>query len=130
VPDITPDFNEDEWSVEPKPRSNGQRRGRITGRVRNSQVAPQSIAMNQQPNRADRRWYQKHVTKRSDRLHLVLFGGWRKHDTRQQIAHRRSMLAGQNMPVDGLTRAERRAEHAVIYRAWRKSHSRRITPSR
>lgn len=104
-----------------------QLHGPIRGQGRNSTLAPTGIVDGVPPNRAARRWYQKTITRRSDRLHLVLFGGWRKHDTTQQKRHQGALLAGQNKPTDGLTRRERRAEHSEIYRAWRKSASRRTT---
>jgi hypothetical protein len=128
--ELTPDFNEDEFTIEPARRPQRQLSGRITGQPRNRDVAPNGVVYGRAPNRKDRRWYQKNVTARGGRLHHVLLGGWRKHDTRQQIRTRIELARGLNAPVDGLTRRERRAEHALTYRAWRKSHSRRITPER
>lgn len=119
MPGLTDGFGDD-WTPERKGK-NGQRSGRITGRPRNRDVGAQVIVDGVPPNREARRNYQKTVTKRADRLHIVLLGGWRKHDTAQQIAHRRSMQSGANDPGDGMTRADRRAEYLANYRTHRKN---------
>jgi hypothetical protein len=98
-----------------------QQHGPIRAPGRNSDLPTSSF----QQNRAGRRQYVRENQTRTNRLHLLGFGRWRRHREANYESH-----AAQTAVAPLRPRWERRLDWAITYRAAKRNQSRRVTPRR